>query len=793
MQNLVQDLRFGFRQLRKAPGFTLIAVVTLALGIGATSALFNVIHSTLRLPYPEASRLIALKNKYPTGSYLSVSFPDFQIWRQQTTSLSQLVTFFPTHKTYRHQGEPLRLDVTDVSDGFFPMFGIRPLLGRDFMTADQKKGATPVCILNETFWKSEFGGSVNVLGQTLVLDGTPYEVVGVVPRMVPSLLREPNLWIPLEANPPWTQHGTNYLVAVGRMKQGLSVQTAVNDLTTIQTQIDQQFPSNKHGIEAELLSETLFGDLRTVLSSMFIAVGFILLIACVNIGSMLLARATDRAQEFAIRYALGATAWRLFHQSLAESLSLALGGGLLGWVLSLALIRIPVAAWPKFLPDPSQIHSDWLLLVFITGLVFLTTIFFGSIPVLQILRQNAEGRKLDARVNTETRDRRFARSALLITEIALATLLVSAAANMALYFSKLLRADPGMNPDHVLSVTVSLSPLRYSNEDNRRRFLDSLLEKLKGMPAIRGVAAASDAPFAGLAQTGDFEYEGEPNNIAGQLPFAENYFVSPEYFAVMQVPLLAGRPFSSQDKADSPHVTIINRKMASTLWPHQNAVGKRIKLLGEWQQIIGVVQDVHTAGVSQPVEFQTYLPTQQYPLGNLHLLLRTWTAPLDSAAGVKAAVYAVDPQQPVSNISDVMQLASNSIAGQNTATKMSSILGFLALLLASVGVYGVTGYSVNRRSREFGVRMALGAQRYDILRLLMKETSHLLLVGILLGGVLATLLNHWLLSLLPITTGYHILAFTVTSLVLGSLVYLAALIPARRATSVSPIEVLKAD
>jgi putative ABC transport system permease protein len=452
-----------------------------------------------------------------------------------------------------------------------------------------------------------------------------------------------------------------------------------------------------------------------------------------------------------------------------------------------------MVAWPKYLAKPDQIHSDFTLLLLITALVLLITIFFGSIPVMQILRQSTERVKLDARVNTETRDRRFARSALLITEIAAATLLVSAAANMAFYFSKLLHADPGMNPDHVLSVSISLSPLHYANEADRRRFLENLTEKLRGLPGIKEVAAASDAPFAGFTQTGDFEYEGEPNNIASQLPFAENYFVSPGYFSVMQVAILSGRQFSSTDKSDSPHVAIINKKMATALWPHQSAVGKRIKLRGEWQQIIGVVQDVHAAGVSKPVEFQAYLPTQQYPPGSFHLLLRTWTAPLNSAAAVKSAVYELDPQQPVSNVSDVVQLAANSIAGQNTATKMSGILGTLALLLASVGVYGVTAYSVSRRSREFGLRMALGAQRHDILHLLMKETSHLLLAGILLGGILAILLNHWLLALLPITTGYHAIAFTVTSLVLGSLVYLAALIPARRATSVDLIQVLKAE
>ncbi len=780
--------------MRKNPGFTLIAVLTLALGIGANTAIFLVLHGTLRLPFPHADQLVTVRNTYPGSEDTPGSLPDFRDWRSQSKSFSNLVAIFPTRMTYLGKHEPMRIATAYASDGFLPTFGLSPVLGRDFLASEHQKGAAPVYVLSKEFWKNEFGANPAVLGSTITLNGRAGTVVGVVPRMVPSFYYEPQVWMPLEAAPPYDGHGTNYLNIVGRLNDGISVASARSELAVIQGQIDKQFPGNAHGISVRPLAQTMFGDIRPVTLLLLAAVGFILLIACLNLANMVLARATDRMREFAIRNALGASMRRLLQQTLTESLLLALLGGALGLVCAVAITRLPIALWPKYLLRPDQIKLDATVILFTAGLAVLTGLFFGIIPALYVLRENFFAATREGRTLTETREQGVTRAVLMVSEIALATLLVTGALSMARYFTQLMHTDSGINADHVLSMNVPLSPARYAKEEQQRQFFQQLEDRLRTLPGVTAVAASSAAPFDGDAQTSDFEYEGQPSNSSHQMPFAGDYFVSPQYFETMQIPVLQGRSFDVHDQTGAPKVVIINRTMAEALWPGQNAIGKWVKALdGSSHQVVGIAGDVRASGVSQPVGFQLYFSALQHPPKDMTVLMRTAMEPLSVAEVAKQTVYAIDPEQAVSNVTSADQLASDSIAAQRVSTALSGSLGGLALLLASIGVYGVMAYSVSRREREFGIRMAMGARPRDILSLLMRRSGLLVLFGVAAGVVLTIPLGRWMSALLAGSHNFGALTTAGSAILLAGVAMFATYLPARRAASVQPMTALRTE
>ncbi len=451
MSTLWQDLRYALRQLRKSPGFTLVAVCTLALGIGANTAIYSVIHGALRLPYDNASRIVAVENVYPQGSYFANSWPDFLQWRSQQKSFAALAATFTVRSTWTGAGEPQLLNVGLASDGYFGVYGVGPILGRALASSDHQKGAAPVCLLAADFWHTQFGSDPQVLGKTLNLNGKTCTIIGVMPKMVPEGFRPVQVWNPMELQPPYIQHGTNYLFTVGLLRPGVSLLQAQAELRGIQAQIDKQFPDNSHGVDVELLSQEVFGDLRSIMNILLAAVAFILLIACVNLANMLLARAADREREFAIRRALGASPRRMVRQALTESLLLSVGGAVAGLALAVGLIHIPVAAWPKGLQPPSSVHLDGLVLGFTLGLGLATGLLFGMIPALRILRQRENAAMQQGRSVTDSREHQFTRSSLVVAEIALSMLLVAGSLNMAFYFLRLLRVDPGVNQQNVLT------------------------------------------------------------------------------------------------------------------------------------------------------------------------------------------------------------------------------------------------------------------------------------------------------------------------------------------------------
>jgi putative ABC transport system permease protein len=538
METLVQDIRYALRQLRKAPGFAVVAILTLALGIGANTAIYSVIHGTLLLPYTNADRMVVVQNVYPRRSLFAASWPDFLEWRSRSKSFTQMAGLFIGMMTWRGGAEPQSLYIGIISEGYFRMYGIQPILGRGFLPSDHEQGSAPVCALGENFWRQQLKSDPALIGKPLNLDGKPCTIVGVMPRVVPDIAHPAQVWVPMEPNPPYRERGSDFLRTVGLLRPGVSEQMALAELRGIQAQIDKQFPEYSRRVNLQSLSQNVFGDLRSIMYILLTAVGFILLISCVNLANMLLARASGRAREFAVRRALGASPGRLIRQVLTESLLLSVSGAFAGLAFAEILIHIPIAAWPKGFLPPSSVHLDGKVLAFATLLALATGLFFGIIPALRILRQDEKSALQQGRTATQSRDQIRTGSILVIAEIALSMLLVAGALNMAFYFIRLMRTDPGVNPQNVLLINVWLSPEQYPDDGSKWRYYSSLLEKLAVLPGVTHVAASLDPPFWGSFPHGNFSYDGQPNATADHNPVAGFHYVTPGYFATVQTPVL---------------------------------------------------------------------------------------------------------------------------------------------------------------------------------------------------------------------------------------------------------------
>lgn len=795
MQILLHDIRYSLRQLRKSPGFTLIAILTLALGIGANTAIYSIIHGALRLPYPNADRMMAIKNVYPQESYFAISYPDFLSWRSENKSFTQMVASFPARATWASSAGPETINIGLISDGFLSMYGLRAIVGRGLQPSDHLKGAAPVCVLDEGFWRRELNGDSAIVGKPLNLGGKTCSVTGVVSTLVPAGSKRPvQVWVPLEPHPPMDQHGSNYLLVSGLLRPGTTQATAQSELKTLQAQINKQFPDNSHDVAMIPLSEMLFGDIRAVMNILLAAVGFILLIACVNLANMLLAKAADRAREFAIRRALGASPARMMQQSLTESLLLSLTGAFLGLVVAEGITHIPIAAWPQGFVRPSEVHLDAAVLGFTILLAAGTGVLFGIIPALRILREDETSALQQGRTVTESREQNRTRSILVVAEIALSMLLVAGALNMAIYFYGLLHIDPGVNTQHTLAVSLDPSPAQYPRKEDRQRFYQEVLDKLSRLPGVTHSSASVDVPLSGADTNADFTYDGAPQGTDEHKPFADVHNIMPGYFATVETPLLQGRDFTPQDRDGSQRVMIISHSMAERLWPGKNALGRRIHCCtdnGDYS-VIGVVADVHFDGPAQPANFAIYISQSQYTTSTINFLLRTQGDPLVLAEAARHAVASINPGQAVSSITTLDAVSQASIAGQKTSTMVIAILGCLALLLASIGVYGVMAYNVSRREREFGIRIALGSDRAGILKLLFSGVFRLIAVGVILGASLALAVRVWIDSILG-ANGTSPAALVIAALLLSMVAAFATWIPARRASRVEPMQALRSE
>jgi predicted permease len=792
-----QDVRYGARMLTKRPGFALVAVVTLALGIGATTAIFTFVDAFLLrpLPYPEADRLTVVFDVQPDLEDAPASFLEFKDWSAQSQSFEQMTALFHTSFNFVGREGPERVRGAQVAENYFALLGAHPLAGRGFSAADHQPGAAPVALVGHGLWQNQFGGDPNLPGKSLVLNGTAYTVVGVMPPDAPSFSGQARteVWVPLEPHTPWRDRGTHYLTVLARLKSGVDAPGAQAEMNVVAGRIAEANDS-AHGARLVSLRTHLVGDTRDRLLLVFAAVGFVLLIALANVANLLLVRATGRVREFAIRAALGAGRRRLLRQLLTESVLLALLGGAAGGLLAVWLIDLIAAGWPPGVPRPERIGMDWRVLGFTAALSLLAGLLFGLAPAWRAARIDLnESLKENSGKATGDRGGRRTRSLLVVSEIALATMLLLGAGLMLKSFWRLQHVNPGFEPEGLLTLQISLPSVRYPEARQRAAFFQEVLGRVEALPGVEAAGAVNNLPLGGGGMNGDFLIEGHPPFPRGQEPLCEKYIVSAGYFGAMGIPLRRGRVFTERDAPGQPAVVIVNEKMAERFWPGEDPLGRRMSWDGgeSWSTVVGVVGDVKHTGLDRAPEFESYVPFLQVPATGMAVVVRTPAEPASLVRAVKNEISAVDKEQPVFSVRTMPEIVANSIARQRLSATLLGVGAALALLLASIGIYGVLAYAVTQRTHEIGVRIALGARAADVLRLVIRQGMGLALIGVSAGLVGALGLTRLLSGFLYGVSATDPLTFTTVALVLVAVALLACYVPARRATKIDPMVALR--
>jgi putative ABC transport system permease protein len=809
MHSFLQDLRFGARMLRKNPGFAIAAIFTLALGIGGNTAIFTITSSVLlkALPYRDPQQLISLDVQSKDGQSHCCSLNRFDLVHDRSQSFSGVAAVTNDTFNLTGRGEPLQVPAARVTSDFFDLLGIKPQLGRFFLPDDAQVAGKPVIVISDALWHNRFGGERNILGQTIALDGTPYDIVGVLPAGIQfPFLAPADVWSPRYFEhtlftPQRLRMGVGYLSIIARLKLGVSRDRALAELTVL----DQQFqkenpgaPDAKPGLSMVVtnLQDSVVANIRGMLLMLSGAVGVVLLIACANVASLLLSRALSRRKEIAVRSALGAQRGALIRQLLTESGLLAFLGGMLGLCLSWAATKYLATLGNNNLPQGIPITMDARVLLFMVAISLFTGIIFGIFPALQLSKTNVNQTLRDeGRGSTGGHHRVQLRGLLVVGQVALSLLLLIGAGLLVRSFSRLLRVDPGFDPQNVLTMNVSLPTVKYADAQKQIAFFDDLVRRVSALPGVRSAAISAALPLVPRRITPVLP-EGQPEVPLAERPFIIVEAISPAWFRTMRVPLQAGREFTDADKAGAPSVIIVNQSLARRYWPNENPVGKHIAVGRQpASEIIGVAADVKNRGLALDATPQIYLPFPQLPWGNMNLLLRTATDPHAMVSAVRAQISALDSDQPVTNLQTVDELMDGSRAQPRFILLLLGIFSAAALVLAIIGIYGVLAYSVAQRRQELGIRLALGAEKSDILRLVVGQGLTLTMAGVGIGLVAALVLS-WLMSSMLSGFLYKISARDLTTFVLAPVVFLlialfASYLPARRATQVDPNEALR--
>jgi putative ABC transport system permease protein len=808
------DLRYAFRQLIKAPGFTIVTILTLALGIGACTAIFSVVNTVLLRPldYPNADRLVTIReSQLPKFPELPVSPPNYLDWEKQTKSYEHFAAYTGATLNLTGEGEPQRLIGAKVTAHYFDVYGVKPVLGRMLLPEEDAVGKNHVVVLSHGFWQRVFGGARDVVGRSVQLNGEPYQIVGVAPYGFdvsgwPNITRNAgatkvDFWTPMAFKLEETandRRGSHYLVVVGRLKPGVTVAQARAELELIATQLAQQYPdSNKDwGVLLAPLQDYSVRDVRPVLFTLLGAVGCILLIACANLANLLLARATARHREISIRAALGASRGRLIRQLLTESVLLAICGGAAGLLLAKWGLDALLALAPTNLPRSAEIRLDSGILLFSLGLSIATGLLFGIAPAWLAARADVnEALKQGTRGSTEGGARGRLRGALVVSEVTLALVLLGGAGLLARSFIQLTRVDPGFNPENTTTMRVSLPQNKYATPEQRIAFGDALLERVKNLPGVQAAALTDTMPLVGDYVLG-FNIEGRPAIDASELPRLNHSVVSPDYFRAMGIRLVRGRVFTPQDDAKAPRVCLINETLARQFFPNEDPIGKRMNILtgrDAWREIVGIVGDIKQHGVDQIATYQAYEPFAQISYSSLIVMIRTKGSPAPLLGALRAAVYDVDKEQAIGAIRPLEDVVADTIARQRFAMLLLTVFSTVALVIAAVGIYGVMAYNVVQRTGEFGIRMALGAQQGDVLRSVLTQGGKLIGLGLAIGLLATLAASRAMASMLFNTSAYDPLTLISITLLLSAVALLACFFPANRATKVNPIEALRSE
>ncbi len=800
MRTLLQDLRYGARMLLKKPGFTLIAVAMLALGIGANTAIFSAVDALLLRPLPflDPNRLVMIwENDTQEGNSRNPVAPaNFVDWRKQQRVCSELGYFTQASGLNLTGGdEPERVTGIFVSQNLFSLLGAQPQLGRSFLSEDLKERGGLVVMLSHGLWQRRFGGSPEVIGKPLTLDGAAFTVVGVMPAGF-QLHEEADLWGLTLNGEVATMRGQHFLRVMGRLKPEVTLDQARADFSLIGSQLEQQYPETNKGYGVNVLSlrEQLAGHAQLTLWVMFGAVGFVLLIACANVANLLLARAAGRQREMAIRSAIGAGRSRLVRQLLTESMLLALSGGALGVLLAfwgvdwIAAIGANVALAP-------EIKIDLRILGFTFLVTALTGIIFVLAPALAASRPDLnDALKEGARSASDSSNRM--RNLLVISEVALALALLAGAGLLIRSFVRLQQVEPGFDPNNVLTMQFAPSGVKYDEREQIAAFYEQLVERVQATPGVRSAAAISRIPLAGDRSTSGLTIEGRPPS-PGEQREVHYRVVTPGYFRTMKIPLRQGRELTGQDNARTPPVALVNQTMANKHWPGEDAVGKRIRLgpnpNSQWITIAGVVGDAQNFGLENDALPEVYLPNLQAPTGRMRLVVRTDVEPLSLVTAIKETVRSLDKDMPFAQVATLEQLLAKSVAHRRLSLSLLGVLALIALAMAAAGIYSVMSYTVTMRTHELGVRVALGAQAADVMKLVVGQGIRLALAGIAAGLLASFALTRLMTNLLYGISATDPLTFIAVAAALVVVALVACFVPARRAMKVDPMVALRRD
>ncbi len=803
----MNDLKFAIRQLLKNPGFTAVAVLTLALGIGANTTIFSIVNGVLLkpLPYPESERLVALfNNQREQGQdFVGLTAPAFVDWRTQTKAFEDLAAYQPGAFDLTGNGEPARLSGVRAFASLFPLLRVQPMFGRNFTAAEDTEGNKGVAILGNRLWQERFDGSRDVLGKSITLDGKVYSIIGVMPAGFRFAGVDAEVWVPMgfESWEMENRGGHNYQ-AIGRLKPGVTLEQAQTELTTITGRLGQQYELDRGwGATVLPLRDRLVRDSKRPLFILFGAVGFVLLIACSNIANLLLARASKRTREFAIRGALGAGRPALFRQLVLESLLLAVTGAVAGWFLGQASISLILRVGSLGLPRLENVRLDGAVAAFSTLVALLTGLAFGLVPAWFASRVNLNDALNDsARGSSSSRGHRM-RNGFVAAQLALALVLLIGAGLMLRSFANIRAVDPGYRSDHILTASLFMPDSRFpghsfsEREPFRKAFLAKVVDNAAALPAVESAAVVMGMPLTGVGGNMQVLVSGRPEPKPSDPQQAGYSQVSPNYFQTMGTPLLRGRHFDDRDTVDAPFVAIVNETFVQTFFPNEDPIGQRLKVMdahrGQPTEIVGIVRDTRQRSLTVRPQPEMYFPIMQRCWFTGQLVLRTKGDPAAMIPSLTKSVTELDARQPLYSIRTLNSLMEDSYAQQRLQMILLVVFAAVALTLALVGVYGVMAFVVTQRRREIGVRMALGAQRHQVLAMILRQTTRLSVIGILVGVVSAFALTRLLRSLLFEVTPTDPLTFLIVPLLLAVAALTGGWLPARRAAKIDPAEALR--
>jgi len=824
VDSLLQDLRYGARMLLKQPGFTLIAVITIALGVGANTAIFSVVNAVLLrpLPYPESERLVSVSERSPKYPTMSISYPNFIDWRAQQTVFEHVGVFNWGSYNLTSRGEPLQLTAVNISADAFAALRVQAAVGRFFNNEEDKPGAPPLVVLSHELWRDRFGSDPGIINQSITLSGRAYTVIGVMPSgfIFPSRVA---IWTPLgplSSHPSWQNRG-NYpgLSGVARLKPGVTLERARAEMDAIAIRLEQQYPDTNrhHRVWIESLLDNYVSHSRSALWTLLGAVGLVLLIACANVANLLLARAAARQREMAVRVALGATAWRITRQLLAESALMAAAGGGLGLLLAQWGVPLILVMGRDAIPRATEVGLDTNVLAFTVVIAVLTGVVFGLAPAWQSSHLEVQG-ALKETARSAAGGRALLRQWLVVVEIALTLVLLVGTGLLLRSFHRLQQVNAGFSTERVLSFRLDLSPQKYDKEDQQIAFFQRLQEKLKALPGAQEVGFASQVPLRSNGWQPVFEIEGQPPRPPNERPSMDLTAASPDYFRTMGIPLLRGRYFTEQDNrehlrrhdlsslsdaerwAAGLNVIIVDEEFARRYWPNEDPIGKQVRCCGLTRDrqpqmtVVGVVARVKLTRLNEQGGFvQAYFSALQAAGTGRTVLIKTAFEPEKLAAAAFQQVFAMDPGQPVYDVQRLDELRRRSLAPETLNLGLLGSFAAVALLLAAIGLYGVISNAITQRTQEIGIRIALGAQSRDVWKLVVGQGMKLALIGVLSGLAAALALTRLMKSLLFTVNATDPLTYIVIALLLTVVAFLACWLPARRATKVDPLVALRTE